>query len=144
MSQLLQLIRTRSAVAALTVAGLIAAVGCGGSDPNRNSVSGTVSFKGQPVPSGTIYFEPDTAAGGSGPQGIAIIQDGKYATATDKGVGTGTYKVRIVGLDGVPATMAGEELPDGKPLFPPYETTVDMPGESFAKDFDVPAVESGK
>ena len=54
--------------------------GCGGSGPRAVNVSGTVTFNGQPVPQGKIYFDPDTAAGNDGVQGFARIQEGAYDT----------------------------------------------------------------
>jgi hypothetical protein len=54
------------------------------------------------------------------------------------GVVGGPHRVRIIGYDGVPAKVQGEELADGKPLFPPYETTVDFPRERTEKNFEVP------
>jgi hypothetical protein len=114
-------------------------LGCGSSDgPTRYRVSGTVSFRGQPVPKGFITLEPDGNAGNSGPGGGAEIVNGRYNTGTEGGVVGGPYVVRIVGYDGVEASMSGETLPDGKPLFPPYETTFDFPKEPSTKDFEVP------
>ncbi len=114
-------------------------LGCGVSDgPTRYRVSGTVSFRGQPVPKGSITLEPDGDAGNSGPGGGAEIVNGRYSTGLEGGVVGGPYVIRIVGYDGVEANMAGETLPDGKPLFRPFETTFDFPKESITKDFEIP------
>lgn len=117
----------------------LALAGCGDSGPKRYQVSGKVTYKGKPVPKGFITFEPDSSKGNEGPGGGAEIVDGEYSTESGKGVLGGPYRVKIVGYDGVPTRQSGEELPDGKPLFIPYETTVDFPKESTEKDFDVPA-----
>jgi hypothetical protein len=57
--------------------------GCNGTDVPRHDVSGSVIFGGQPVPAGTILFRPDTAQGGSGPAGTAVITGGRYDTSAD-------------------------------------------------------------
>src|SRR5690242_10819227 len=55
--------------------------------PKRYRVSGEVKFAGQPIPYGEILFTPDSTKGNSGPQGIAIIQQGKYDTAGTRAPG---------------------------------------------------------
>ncbi len=115
--------------------------GCDGAGggPTRYALSGNVNFNGQPVPKGFITLEPDTEKGNSGPGGGADIVNGKYDTKTAMGIVGGAYRVRITGTDGMPVTISGEELPEGKPLFPPYETTVDFPAQISVRDFDIPA-----
>lgn len=128
--------------AVLTLA-CILTVGCGGdTGARKNTVSGTVTFDGKPVPKGFITFEPDSKKGNSGPAGGAEIVNGSYKTPSGKGVAGGPYKVKIVGTDGAPTTESGEELPDGKPLFPAYYTDVEFSGEDTTKDFAVPAKEA--
>jgi hypothetical protein len=126
----------------LCLAALIAmCAGCGGSTdgPKRYPVSGTVTFNGQPVPKGFITLEPDSDKGNSGPGGGGEIVGGKYDTKTERGIVGGAYKVRITGTDGKPVTVSGEELPEGQPLFAPYETTVDFPADATVRDFEIPA-----
>lgn len=120
---------------------LAAFAGCGDSTdgPKRYALSGTVTYDGKPVPKGFITLEPDSAQGNSGPGGGADIVNGKYDTKTAMGFVGGPYKVRITGTDGIPASIEGEELPDGKPLFLPFETTVDFPREATVRDFEIPA-----
>ena len=60
-------------------------VGCGKDEGNR--VSGMITFNGQPVPAGKIYFTPDTSKGNSGPTGYADITNGRYDTASEAGKG---------------------------------------------------------
>ena len=113
--------------------------GCGNdtSGPQRYALSGAVTHNGQPVPKGFITLEPDSEQGNSGPGGGAEIVNGKYDTKIEKGIVGGFYKVRITGTDGVPVTISGEELPDGTPLFEPYETKIDFPKETTTRDFEV-------
>ncbi|MCC9606676.1 hypothetical protein LOC68_16670 [Blastopirellula sp. JC732] len=120
-----------SVVAALMAAPL--SLGCGPSTSTIH-IHGAVTYAGQPVPNGSIYFEPDTSAGNSGPGSMAIIRGGKYDTSEALGVVGGPHIVRIEGYDGV----AHGDNSDGRPLFPTYETTTELPTKSTVVDFDVP------
>ena len=119
----------------LLVAILVISAGCGKSGPPVYHVAGTVTFKGELVPAGTVLFQPDESQGCTGPAGIARIKDGKYDTAGEggKGVVGGPHLVRITGLDGKPVEMA----PEGVPLFPEFTTKVDLPAEDSSHDFAV-------
>lgn len=132
----------------LLLAGLLSSLswGCGAADegPKRYQISGKVTYDGKPIPKGKIYFEPDSSQGNSGPQAGADIVDGEYETPTGKGVVGGPHRVRITGTDGVETQMEGELLPDGKPLFAPYETTYDFPKEDGAHSFEVPKSEGSQ
>jgi hypothetical protein len=116
-------------------------VGCGG---KGHRVSGKVTFNGQPVPAGKIFFIPDASKGNSGPTGYADIRDGSYDTSAKGGRGTDNGGAVIVAIEGydpnAPATkdeQSGEEI---RPLlFPRYETHTELPTSSTTKDFDVPA-----
>ena len=122
-----------SAIIVLSI--LVITVGCRESGPQVYHVSGSVTYGSQPVPAGTVLFQPDESQGCSGPAGVARILAGKYDTAGEggKGVVGGPHLVRIIGLDGKPAEMA----PDGVPLFPDYTTTLDLPMEDSSHDFSV-------
>jgi hypothetical protein len=119
------------------LAALSASTGCGGGGVKRYDLSGSVTYRGQPVPTGSIVFEPDKTKGNEGPAGFAKIKAGKYDTRQEGGMGIigGPHLVRIVGLDGKPSG----ELVQGMPLFPEYSTTVDLPKETGTHDFAVPA-----
>lgn len=120
-----------------TLGGLVlfAALGCGNSGPARYELQGEVTFRNAPLPAGTIVFDPDTEKSNEGPQGFGHIKQGKYDTR-DQGrpVVQGPHLVRITGYDGVP----GPEMPQGKMLFPPYTTTVDIDPAQPTYDFTVP------
>lgn len=111
---------------------VVVALGCGSGDtgPQRYQVSGKVTFKGQPVPVGSIYFE--TA---NGPSGGAQIINGSYDTSSGKGVVGGSHDVVIQGFDG--AGTAPGEL--GTPIFKPFRVSEDFPKADTTKDFEVPA-----
>jgi hypothetical protein len=115
---------------------LMLAAGCSKPPPGpaRFPVSGKITFDGQPVPRGTIAFEPDTRAGNSGPGGYGTIMDGRFTTHPRMGAVSGAQFVRIAGFDG----QATAELIDGKPLFPEHTTTVDLPAKAATIDFEVP------
>lgn len=110
--------------------------GCGGASegPERFAVSGTVTFKGESVPSGTIFFEPNAAKGNNGPQGFAKIVDGRYDTReSGKGTVGGPHQVRI---EGAQQTEQGQPP---RPLFQDYRTDIDLPRDDATHDFEVPA-----
>ncbi|HJZ57850.1 MAG TPA: hypothetical protein VKE74_23020 [Gemmataceae bacterium] len=124
---------TRSGVLALVLA---LAAGCGGGE-KLYDVSGTVTFDGQPVPAGRVYFDPDPTAGGSGPQGSAAIKDGKFDTAVEgRGVrGGGGYVIRVAAHDG----KVSNENPWGQPLRgTEYEFKKELPKERSELMIDVP------
>jgi len=105
--------------------------------PPRYNLSGAVTFSGKPVVAGEITFAPDSSQANKGPGSYAVIQDGRYETYPGKGIVGGPHLVTIIGYD---QPLAGEG--SGKetlPLFPPYETTVDLPKQDSTFDFNVPA-----
>ena len=116
-------------------------LGVGCSDSIGFSVAGKVTFRGQPVPDGKIYFTPDATKGNTGAPGFADIKDGAYNTRASGGVGItgGPMLVRIEGMDG---KSRGADLPYGEQLFLPYETTLDLPKGASTKDFEVPGTVS--
>jgi len=98
---------------------------------------GTVALKGEPVPAGVIIFEPDPLQRNSGPQGSAVIKDGKFDTRKSPGQGSvgGPSIIKIDCYDGQNPT---EVTPYGDRIRKRYETREAMPTESATVDFDVP------
>lgn len=113
-------------------------LGCAEQGPQRYDISGTVTYKGQPIPAGTVQFVPDSAQGNRGPSGQATIVDGKYDTSTNGlGVVGGPHIVNIQAFDG--KALPDLDLPNGKPIFYSYEERVELPKEeSLTRDIDVP------
>jgi hypothetical protein len=111
--------------------------GCGGDDgPPRYNVSGSVSFAGQPLKAGKIYFVP--IAPNEGPAGYAMIVDGKFDTATDgQGHVGGELRARITPEVAPPGDDpdAPVELPFGGE----YQEEITLPEEPSTKDFEIPA-----
>lgn len=127
---------SRSIVSSLV---LLCVAGCGKDDSGRMPLSGTVTFRGQPVPAGVVSFTPDARRGNRGAQGMARIVDGKFSTQ-DQGKGgvAGPQIVEIRGFGHGPTT--GDVLPGtpGERLFPPYTTEVDVSADGATFDFEVP------
>ncbi len=117
---------------------LVVLVGCSNSE-RRYRLSGSVTFKGAPVPEGYIVFEPDGSKGNKGGPGRAKILDGKYDTGLVDGVGVlgGPHLVRISGFDKkiTGATAAEVALP--KSLFTDHTRTEDLPTQDGILDFSV-------
>jgi len=120
-------------------AACLAAVGCGGDPAGRHRVTGKVTFDGQPVPPGTIYFNPDTAAGNDGPPGFAAIVDGAFDTRAPRGRGAiaGPHTILVDGHVPPPKDAGGEA--GGTVLFQRHELKKDLPKTDSTLDIDVPA-----
>jgi hypothetical protein len=123
----------RNLLAAAAVVAL--AVGCS-SKPKTAQLSGTVTFKGQPVPAGWISFTPDVAAGVLGEVKVFQIQDGVYdsSKANPPGIVPGEYFVKIAGFDGKKIPFYGQ----GKQIFNPIDMKETVPDGTNTKDFTVP------
>jgi len=104
------------------------------SDPKVYRVSGKITFAGQPVPAGTIYFTPDNSKNNSGPAGYAQIKNGQYDTSAQGGQGAkaGPLIVKIEGSDGANQLFRTQEVP------------FELPQKDTSKDFEVPASEGLK
>jgi len=91
--------RVSLALAALAGLALLALAGCGDSSglPQRYSVAGTVTYKGEKVQSGTIVFEPTDP---TGHHASGTIENGYYKLTTSgeggDGALPGDYKVAII------------------------------------------------
>lgn len=94
--------------AIVTATGLLIA-GCSGGDPDAKRavpVSGTVTYKGEPISAGRIVFQPDKGRPAEGE-----ITDGAFSLSTYKpgdGAVEGHHKVGVVAVEEVPATKAGK------------------------------------
>ncbi len=133
--------RCRGVIASALACWLFVTIGCGGGDPSRCDLSGSVSFQGKPVPAGSITFEPDVSQGSHGPQGFSGISNGRYDTSeSGKPVPFGRVIVRVVGFDGSTAAADSDgQFSPGRPLFPTYTTHLDVSKQSATFDFEIPA-----
>jgi len=120
---------------------LVCALGCG-SGERRYHLSGQITYKGKPVPSGYLIFEPDTSKGNSGGPGTCKIIEGKYDTRSENGTGIlgGPHLVRIRGFDAVVTGQGSgtREVVMPNSLFEEYVFNEDLPKQNGTKDFDVP------
>ncbi|WP_435011603.1 hypothetical protein P12x_002919 [Tundrisphaera lichenicola] len=93
--------------------------GCGGETDElpRQALSGTVKFKGEPLKSGMIQFQPSSP--GSVTAGGAGIVDGEYSISKAEGLVPGAYKVSITSAPAVAGGAVGG-MPDD-PAPPPKE-----------------------
>jgi hypothetical protein len=85
----------------------VAVAGCGpGHGLDLGRVQGKITYMGEPVKFGTVFFVPDVSKGTDGPSAMAIIKDdGSYILSTDSGGDgalVGHHKVGVVGLDPTP------------------------------------------
>jgi len=113
--------------------GAFVLLGCSDSE-KLYDVSGTITYNGNPIPKGLIFFDPEK--GTPGTQGFANIENGQYNTATPgkgKGIRGGNYAIRIGGFDGKEAP----ESPFGRPLFPEYTMTKEFPAQNQTFDHDI-------
>jgi hypothetical protein len=130
-------------VAFCSVAVMLALAGCGDGGPKRYHYAGKITYKGQPVPAGIIWFDPDLAAGTDGPQGFAEIKEGRFDTSQPGGLGAvgGKIILRVYGHDGIPAP----ELAMGKPIFSGVMISQDLPlADTQNLDIDVSAAEKSQ
>ncbi|HET6573888.1 MAG TPA: hypothetical protein VFG68_09820 [Fimbriiglobus sp.] len=111
---------------------LALAAGCS-SEPPMAQVSGTVTFKGQPVPAGWISFTPDA---NKGTVRVCQIKDGVYDSSKEgqPGVYPGKNLVKIAGFDGNKVPLWGQ----GKQIFNPVDDTFNVPSGTTTKDWVVP------
>ena len=85
----------------------------------RQEVSGTVTFLGEPLKTGSIELRP--IAGGAGASSVGgPIQDGSFQIKRDSGPVPGKYKVLIVSNGGSSA-KEGEFVEPGTRAKPPRE-----------------------
>ena len=112
-----------------------ALVGCSGEKPTTQ-LTGTVTFKGKPVPAGYINFMPDSSKKVYGEIRMVRIKDGNFATqeGNANGVFPGESIISISGFDGKPL----DYYPDGKQIFNPWQTTGTVPTGKGKMEFTVP------
>jgi hypothetical protein len=92
-------VRSTALAQSLFLAGALILVGCQKSD----SLSGAVTYNGEPVENGTIIF---ASADGSGPGFGADVVDGKYSTDQ---VRLGSHRAHVRGFT-KPPKLTGKEL----------------------------------
>jgi hypothetical protein len=92
--------------------GLVAVVlaGCGGDrGPERAIVSGTVTYRREPIKEGQIRFVP--GPGSQMPVAVAEIIAGKYRVGALGGVAVGSYKIEVIAYHAVKARFEAPSVP---------------------------------
>ena len=90
--------------------------GCGDKGPKLAPVKGAITYKGKPVPQGSIMFQPD-----EGPAATAEIQDGNFTLKTFKdgdGAVLGKHKVTVISLPDQSGLLPENRNPLPTPLVP--------------------------
>jgi hypothetical protein len=110
-------------------------LGCS-KETKLGQLSGTVVFRGKPVPAGYISFMPDASEGNLGKVKVAQIKDGAYSTALEEnsGISPGATVIRIAGFDG----KKQKGFSQGKQIFNPYELRATLRDGASTMDFTVP------
>ncbi|MCX7414550.1 MAG: hypothetical protein NTW36_14065 [Planctomycetia bacterium] len=116
-----------AAILAVTLAGC-------GRDKGLSRVQGFVTWRNKPVPVGMITIEPDSERSNRGPQAIAAIEKGQYATRPQFGAVSGPVIVQVTGLSGI---QEGESFL-GVPLFPPHTFKTEISKGTSILDIVVP------
>jgi hypothetical protein len=120
----------------LTLVGL--ATGC---STHEAQVSGTVSYKGQPLDHGTVRFEP---TGGGAPAYSDVATDGSYElrTGRETGLKPGEYRATVVALEENLDWAGPGPPPPGKAITPLWYQNLDTSGlqytvEPGSNEFDI-------
>ena len=95
-------------------------------------VTGRVTWKGNPVPMGNVYIEPDASQGNKGPQCRSSIIKGVFTSRPEFGAVSGPVIVDVEGSEQHP----DKEFP--VPLFPRYTFKTEIPKGKATLDIVVP------
>lgn len=124
---------------------LLGVCGCSGQGADGvHDMSGTVTFKGQPVKFGAISFVPDRTKDHSGPAGRADIVDGRFDTREfGQGIRPGPHVIQITGFPVQPPPIVDESKGEKavEPLFTNYTLNLDV--RDRVLNVDVPAEATG-
>ncbi|MBN9119012.1 MAG: carboxypeptidase regulatory-like domain-containing protein [Planctomycetes bacterium] len=108
----------------LLVAALAAAAAGCDSGSKLCPVSGTITYKGQPLDSGSVTF---LFINPPGPAGGALVTNGKFKIAAPNGLEPGTYRVQISSPKGpgerTPEQIAAGASTPAKERIPPNYNT---------------------
>jgi len=98
----------RTVVRVVCLGWAVLLAGCNSDPLERQAVSGTVYFHGQPLDQGRIQFVPVE----KGPtESGATIENGKFKIPRDSGLAPGNYKVSVFSYDRKGPKVQSEEIP---------------------------------
>lgn len=106
-------VRVLIGVAASTL--VLTAWGCGDGLKARYPVSGKVTYKGQPVPTGTVTFAP---LDGEGEGAFGDLVEGSYTLTTHTtgdGAVPGRYRLSVVSAEAITPKAAFDTNPNATP-----------------------------
>lgn len=117
--------------------------GCGGGSEGQRSVSGEVTFAGEPIVFGTIQIIPDKSKGHTGPAANLDIVNGHFEGINGgKGIVAGPHVLMVTAYGEVPPDPPADEsavvevTPGPEPLFVKYKIEADLQGG--AEKIDIP------
>lgn len=123
-------IRRGTVVVLLSVLWMFGSVcGCGGSNRPTASVSGKVTWNGNPVTAGELLFDPQSGGDYPGKSGAGAIRaDGTYSVSTyrqNDGAVLGEHRVSYAAppptfQKGAPAASSGDRSTEGDPVASPF------------------------
>ena len=100
-------------------------LGCSGS--SQCTVTGNLSFNGQPVQDGSIRFFPVEGTDGHG--AVAKIQNGQYAITSESNLRSGKYVVQITATRKTGRTIKPKEVMPGDSGSPSEEEVQIIPAK---------------
>ena len=118
--------------------------GCGCNGPERVVVSGTITYRGQPIPDGQILFVPLPSC--PVPTAMALIVNGQYKADHRGGVPVGTHTVRIEAYRAPPPSTNGAmAMPGARDQYLParhntasqVQMTIEPGSRAITKDFNL-------
>ncbi len=136
-------LRTHHFPCCTSLIALLMLAGCGGDGIDRYPVNGSVTYEGEPVESGAIFFEPTASVGAIAPTKYLPIRDGKYDTGKEGPV-EGTYRVTVGGMDRAKETVDSDGITMTPQLFEDYKFEVEIPVPGNTLDIEVPASQALK
>jgi hypothetical protein len=97
----------------------LALCGCGGSgdDLPRETVSGKVTFEGEPLARGAILFRTSAPGAAGAMDAGGLIRDGEYRIPRSEGPVPGTYKIMIT--EEVERLPGSDDAPGPRPRVKP-------------------------
>jgi hypothetical protein len=115
----------RRGISAVCLGVVLLTAGCGPRGPKLAPVKGTVTWQGNPVPYGTVMFQPV-----NGPAATGQIKDGAYVLVTDTRPGAvlGSHKVTVISLADQSTRLPEERAPLPPPLVPLKFSFPDLSG----------------